>query len=207
MSDARRVIVPIVEGHAEAEAVPDLLRRWLATLGRAHACTVASPIRSPGASALKAPYDAARELGVEHFVKAALRAKPDGILVLLDADLECERRKATRGEGLGPELLRRARQIAAHVSIAVVVADPEYEAWFLRHAPLVFPEHASQPLEAPRGSKAAIERLLGQKYLETRDQRAFTKRLPIPTADEIDVISDHSYRKLCREVLRLLGDD
>ncbi len=207
MCAARRVIVPIVEGHAEVEAVPDLLRRWLAALGRAHTCTIAAPIRSAGAAPLKAPFDAARELGIEYFVRAALRARPDGILVLLDADLECDRREAARREALGPELLRRARHVAAHVAISVVIADPEYEAWFLRHAPLVFPEHASHPLEAPRGSKAAVERLIGRKYHEMSDQRAFTKRLPTPTGDEVDAIADRSYRKLCREVLHLFGDD
>ncbi len=203
----RRVLVPIVEGVGEASAVPELLQRWLAALGRSHACAIEHPVRAPGASALKHPYDAVRELGVEHFVRAALRRGPAAILVLLDADRECVTRASGRAEALGPELLRRAKAVAAHVEVAVVVADPEYEAWFLRHAPQVFPGLADGPLETPRDCKKAVERVLRRPYKETIDQRLLTRRLPTPTAEELDLIVDRSYGKLCREVLRLLGAD
>jgi hypothetical protein len=48
-------------------------------------------------------------------------------LVLLDADDDCPAE-------LGPKIQDRARQVVPHRSVSVVLANREYEAWFLAAA-------------------------------------------------------------------------
>ena len=125
-----RRIIPIVEGHGEERAVPHLIRRWLRRRQLHQSFVVPDlAINAKGCGRLKAAYDRVRHVGIEHYVKAALRNRADAILVVVDADGECANRAA--GNGLGPELLARARAAATQLPLAVVVANREYEAWFL----------------------------------------------------------------------------
>ncbi len=196
---ARRRIGYIVEGHGEVDAVRVLLRRWLSHIGRTHEYQVLEPVRT-GVDKLKNPLDDQRQQGIEYAVRAAVRQRPDVLLVMLDADKECV---LPARPPLGPTLLRRARSVAAHVDIAVVVADPEYEAWFLRHAPSVFPD-TTEPQPVKRDCKGVVTGLLGQKYLEAVHQAQLTKALPLPAPDDIAAIADRSYRKLFKELARLI---
>jgi hypothetical protein len=69
--------------------------------------------------------------GLESAVKAmALRVSPTagGVLVLIDADDDCPAH-------LGPALLARAREARSDVPVSVVLANREFEAWFLAAAP------------------------------------------------------------------------
>jgi len=178
-------IVPIVEGHGEVGAVPVLLRRWLAHRGFGRQFDVPSrAIRACGAGALKAPFDPRRHVGVEHYMRWALAARPAGVLILLDVDDECRQR--TPENPLGPELLERARDVAGKVPVSVVVANREYEAWFLaslsrlRHeGHFIAGARLEDPLEPeqPRDCKGRIAALLGRRYEETVDQAELTGSL------------------------------
>lgn len=180
-------ILAIVEGHGEVRAVPALLRRWFKHRRFRNFETPSQAIRAPGSGALKCAHDAAEDLGIESFVELALGQRPDGILVVLDADDECIERRGTSRRALGPELQDRARAVAPHVPIEVVVADREYEAWFLaglaslRRAGKV-PRAARLPalkdIERTRNCKEPLRHLLGRAYEETTDQADFTEALP-----------------------------
>ncbi|HLL03603.1 MAG TPA: DUF4276 family protein [Myxococcaceae bacterium] len=198
------LILAIVEGHGEQKAVPLLLRRWFQHRRFRNFETRDLAIRAPGAGALKCPYDAAQEHGIEYYVEMAARERPDGILVVLDADDECqERAKDRRRLGLGPELLQRARRIAPHVPIEVVVANREYEAWFLAALDTLrrvgsLPrkkrwEKSLSDIESIRDCKKPLAYLLGRPYEETTDQTDFTGALPFTATM---ARRSRSYRKL-----------
>ena len=184
----RYLIVPIVEGDGEMDAVPILLRNWFRfrrffnfeTLDRA---VFASQ------SAMIAPYDAERENGVEHYVKRARGARPDAILVMLDSDKECiKRRGRPAHDQLGPELTRRAQAAADGIPVEVVVANREYEAWFLAgyrrlkqrglfRADVRF--RNGYDVEAPGGSKRKVSECMvtTKPYSPTAHQPMLTAEL------------------------------
>jgi len=126
------LILAIVEGHGEQKAVPLLLRRWFQHRRFRNFETRDLAIR------------------IEYYVEMAARERPDGILVVLDADDECqERAKDRRRLGLGPELLQQKR-------------------W----------EKAISDIESIRDCKKPLAYLLGRPYEETTDQTDFTGALP-----------------------------
>jgi hypothetical protein len=203
-------ILAIVEGHGEQTAVPVLLRHWFQRRRFRNFETPDLAIRAPGAGALKCPHDADDELGIEYYVEMAAREQPDGILIVLDADDECQERSKTRRQGLGPELLERARTTAPHIPIEVVVANREYEVWFLaaltrlRQSGLI-PQEARlekqlPDLETIRDCKKPLTALLGRPYEETTDQPEFTDVLPFTSGM---AKRSRSYRKLLKALEEL----
>jgi Domain of unknown function (DUF4276) len=197
-------ILAIVEGHGEVRAVPALLRRWFRHRRFQNFETPSQAIRAPGSGALKCAHDAAEDLGIESFVELAVAERPDGILILLDADDECIERKASSRQALGPELRDRARAVAQHIPIEVVVADREYEAWFLaglaslRRAGKIPPGPPLPPvedLERMRNCKKPLRQLLGRPYEETTDQPDFTEALPFTPRM---AARSRSYRRLMK---------
>jgi len=109
------IIVPVVEGHGEVDAVPVLLRRLTAENAPGPYIDVAKPIRRNKGSLLK-------EAGLERSVELAARRHGGNgaVLVLMDADDDCA---AT----LGPRLQERAQAVRPGSAIAVVLAVKEYE--------------------------------------------------------------------------------
>ena len=205
---SRRKIVPVVEGWGEEKAVPCLIRRWLRHRRLHQFFEVPDlAVNAKGCGNLKADYDRQRHIGIEHYIQAALRNRPDAILVIVDADDECLSRD--RGNGLGPELLARARAVASHIPLAVVVANREYEAWFLasltsiRKAGL-FPAGTRIPgelsPEAHSGCKSLIAHLLSCPYEETTHQLQLTGGLSFSTGVQR---RSPSYGKLMRDLDRL----
>jgi hypothetical protein len=204
-------ILAIVEGHGEQTSVPALLRRWFQHRRFREFETPEDAIRASGSGALKCPHDADDELGIEHYVELAAAHRPDGILVMLDADDEClERARNPSRLGLGPELLRRARAVAPHIPIEVVVANREYEVWFLaaldglRRAELIpRGSRLSTPLseiETLRDCKKRMTQLLGRPYEPRVDQSTFTEALPFTPAM---ARRSRSYRKLLKALEQL----
>ncbi|WP_295432656.1 hypothetical protein [uncultured Thiodictyon sp.] len=136
----------------------------------------------------------------------ALTLRPAAILVVLDADDECQVRSS--GDGLGPALLARARTVAPDMPLAVVIANREYEAWFLasltalRAAGLLPSDRLPDPLrpEVPRDCKGLIERLLGCSYEERVHQLRLTGGL---TFSPGAAARSASYGKLLRDLDRL----
>ncbi len=204
----RRKIIPIVEGHGEERAVPFLLRRWLRHRRFHDFFDVPDlAINAKGCGRLKAAYDRTRHLGIEHYIEAALRNQPDAILVVIDADDECKSRLP--GNGLGPELLARARKVVPNLPLAVVVANPEYEAWFLAspssiRAAGLLPVHVriqgTLTPEFSRGCKGLIEHLICCRYEETVHQLALTHGLTFSRRAQH---RSPSYGKLLRDLERL----
>jgi hypothetical protein len=202
-----RKLVTIVEGHGEARAVPVLTYRWLHQRGLTGEFFVPDiAINTKGCGKMKAPHDPRTHRGIEHYVRQALRARPAAILVILDADDECIHRP--HGKKLGPELLKRARFAADGVPVAVVVANREFEAWFLADLEALCKAGAVQgtaveapeDLEARAGCKAAMGRLLGESYEPTLHQPTLARALSFSAAART---ASPSFDKLVRELERL----
>jgi hypothetical protein len=106
------------------------------------------------------------------------------VLVVLDADNECFNRSPA--DRLGPSLLARAQNVAPELPMAVVVANREYEAWFLANFQTIkagggFPAHAQYPVsddpESHAGYKMLMADLLGCCYEETFHQLILTAHI------------------------------
>lgn len=117
-------IACIVEGDGEVAALPVLLRRlatWLTP--DAPMPRIAPPIRAPRDKLLRRPAELSR-----HLQLAAAKCGLGGwILILLDADDECP-------AVLGADLRQRAQELVPHRPVAVVLANREFDAWFIASA-------------------------------------------------------------------------
>lgn len=200
------VIVPIVEGRGELEALPILLRNWLRYRRyRNIEVDFAGPVWTGGKGTIVVAHDSVHGRGVEHYVRLALLRRPDVILILLDADDECPRT-------LAAGLLNQAKaSVPANYPIDVVVAKREYEAWFLAAFPS---SRFRQALEQNRyqltsrslprktevedvaDCKRYVAALLGlDKYRPTIHQPALTRILPFTRGM---TARSRSFRKLLK---------
>jgi hypothetical protein len=190
-------IASIVEGEGEVRALPKLLHRIAAEFGVPNLLTPI-PMRVPRGKLTIVG-------GIERAVAAeALRISGEGgVLVLLDADDDCPAE-------YGPLLLDRAKVARPDKQVSVVLANREFEAWFLAAAPSLagqfgFPPEFSRPQrpEAPRDCKGLLTkaRPKGQPYKETVDQAQLTSAFDLKMARE----HSSSFDKFYREVSRLLS--
>lgn len=136
---------------------------------------------------------------------AADKCGEDGwIIVLLDADDDCPAE-------LGIKILERAHVCIPHRRVSVVLANREYEAWFIAAAESLnglrgfsFDPTEIIDAETPRDAKGWIKRHKSDKsYGETTDQPAFSARM------DLQLVFDRSrsFRKLCTEWSRqVLGE-
>lgn len=126
------------------------------------------------------------------------------VLVLLDADDDCPAR-------LGPQLLTRVKDARPDRSGSVVLANREFEAWFLAAAPLLrglrgLAGDLALPADAerPRDCKGwlSARRTDGRAYKPATDQAA------LAAAFDMQMARQHSpsFDKLWRDVERLLGE-
>ena len=144
------IIQPIVEGQGDVAAVPLLLRRlrdeaqaWRLGVGRPHR---------------RRRTELVKKDSLQRTVRvAALRDDCAGILILFDADDDCPAE-------LAPTLQEWAREAAGSRPCAVVLANREYEAWFLasiealRGKAAILPQAVSHPdPEGPRDAKGELE--------------------------------------------------
>jgi hypothetical protein len=189
----------IVEGHGEVGALPVLLRRIAEWQTPGHPAQILTPIRVRRDQFLNKEPEFRR-----HLLLAASKCGVNGwILVLLDADDDCP---AT----LGPALLERARQVVPHRPVSVVLANREFEAWFIaaarsldgfRRFTLAPGDMAIDP-EGPRDAKGWIGlRIASGGYSETTDQTAFCSRIDLQQAHA----RSRSFRKLCAAWLTGMG--
>ena len=182
----RYTIVPIVEGHGEVHAVPIILRRWFRFRRFLNFDTLDLAVRAHHGSLICA-HDPDREQGIECYVARAAARRPDAILVILDADDVCiERRGRPAHEQLGPELLLRARSVIPHVPVAVVVANREFEAWYLasyrrlKQRTLFSEDLRFEPgfdVERPRDCKGRVSQCIGRRYSPTADQKVLAEHI------------------------------
>jgi hypothetical protein len=189
-------IASVVEGHGEVTAVPKLLHRIAADLG-VPLLTPKPPLRIPR-SRLVAPQ------GIENAVRAKATevTAAGGILVLIDADDDCPAE-------YGPDLLARAQRARPDKRIAVVLANKEFEAWFLAAAQSLAGKHGfPDPLPAPvdpeahRDCKGLLTRARARNfpYKETIDQAPLASSFDITMARS----NSPSFDKFCRDVAWLL---
>jgi hypothetical protein len=168
------IIQPIVEGQGDEAAVPLLLRR-LRDEAQAWGLEVGRPHRRRRTQLVKKD-------SLQSAVQvAALRENCAGILILFDADDDCPAE-------LAPILEQWAREAAADIPCALVMANREYEAWFLasiealRGRASLLPDATShQEPEVPRDAKGQLELRMprGASYSATVDQAALTAHLDL----------------------------
>jgi hypothetical protein len=198
-------VAAIVEGHGEYECIRHLLTRiWHELLGGEY-IDVLQPIRQKRQQLVK-------ENGLERAIElAALKlagAPPDStplaILVLVDADQDLACR-------LGPKLLASVKTARSDIDAICVVANVEYETWFVAAAESL-QDHLYLPADAPipdapeqqRLGKGWIERhFKGTKYSETQDQPAMTAKMDLALCRQ----RSPSFDKLCRELALRCGQD
>jgi hypothetical protein len=192
-------VVPIVEGDGEVSAVPVLLRRLRDALTSDQAIIVAPPLRVHRDRFLNRDAEFRRMV-----LLAAGKAGSRGwVLILLDADDDCPAEAAA-------QIRARAATIAPHRLISVVLANREFEAWFLASASTlngrrglsVLEEEIPPEPDTVRGAKEWISRRIKDgRYRETTDQPAFSALIDIDLAHA----RSRSFRKLCDDWTRCTG--
>lgn len=185
-------VASIVEGDGEVAALPILLRRLGEWRTPESFVQPLPPIRVRRDRFLNRAEEFNR-----HMQLAAAKCEEEGwILVILDADDDCPAE-------LGAKILGRAQACVPHRRISVVLANREYEAWFIAAAQSlhgqrgfnVGPGDAIDP-ETPRNAKGWIKaHMAGGAYGETTDQPAFSARMDLQAAYD----RSRSFRKLCSE--------
>ena len=191
-------VIPIVEGHGEDKAVPILLRRiWTELLG-GDFIQVLRPIRGSRHKLVrKEELERRMTLASSKLTEACAPESPAMVLVLIDANssLPCV---------LGPQLFSLAKECRPDVDVACVLANLEFETWFVASAEslrdfLDFPADAPSPLdpEQTRSGKGWIQKhFKGPKYSETLDQPRMTAKMDLALCRERSA----SFDKLCREL-------
>lgn len=184
----------IVEGQGEVEATPVLIRRLADWIAPGLVVEVVKPFRLPRGKMLQ-PAELAR--AVTFVASSAGPQAP--ILILLDADDDAACR-------LGPKLLEQAREAHSDRAISVVVAEREYEAWFLAgatslsgHRGLPDPLESLAAPEQLRDAKGWLGARMPNGYSATVDQAALSHRLDLAAARRAG-----SFDKLVRDLARLL---
>jgi hypothetical protein len=139
------------------------------------------------------------ERAVEALTRQIGRDRP--ILVLLDADDHCPKELAS-------DLKTRCRASHGDLRISIVIANKEYEAWFLAAAQSLsgfggLAEHLNPPNdpESVRGAKEWLTSKMtsGQSYSPTRHQPVFSDRMDLSEARRAK-----SFRKFEKEISALL---
>ena len=185
-------LASIVEGDGEVAALPILLRRLSQWRGAADYVDVLTPIRVYKDRFLNRPEEFSR-----HLKLAAAKCGDAGwVLILFDADDDCPAQK-------GAAVLAQAQAIIPHRRVAVVLANREYEAWFIAAAESLngcrdFKYRDADALidpEKPRNAKGWMRERMPAGYGETTDQPAFTARFDLELAHQ----RSRSFRKLCSE--------
>lgn len=186
----------IVEGHGEVLALPILLRRIAQRQSPNASFDVQPPIRVSRSKFLKLDEEFRRHLNL-----AASKCGVDGlVLVLLDADDDCPAQ-------LAPAVLRKAKGVLPHREVSVVLANREFEAWYIGAAASldgfrgleVSASDRSVDPESPRDAKGWLrQRMKSRHYGETTDQPAFAARVDLQMA----VDRCRSFRKLCDDLNR-----
>lgn len=185
----------IVEGHGEVDSIPILIRRVSAVLNFSLSLEIKKPIRVPKNKFLKVgELERAVQLGI---MKAGVLGS---LLIVLDADKDCPAR-------LGPEVLKRAQDVRPDFPIGVVIANKEYESWFLASIDSLKGQRgltqdlflAANP-ESIQGAKEWLNDHMKQNYRATLDQPALTALFDLEMARK----SADSFDKCFREIEKLL---
>ncbi|MFO0588418.1 MAG: DUF4276 family protein [Polyangiaceae bacterium] len=191
----RPLLVPVVEGQAEVEAVPVLLRRLLHAAG-VFDIDVGVPHFRHRSEMVRSEEHLRRIVTVASFEPGCR-----GILVLLDADDDCPKH-------LREKLEPWAAGAARGVPCRVVAPNREFEAWFLAsmeslrtHRGISAEAVSEEKPEMRRNAKKAVERwMTGRSYKERTDQPALTAHLDLARAHRMS----RSFRHLCKALGELV---
>lgn len=184
------IVSCIVEGHGEVAALPVLMRRLSNWRTPGIAVEVPHPIRVNKDRFLNRQEEFSRYLQL-----ASAKCIGDGwILLLLDADDECPKELASR-------ILERAAAVNVDAAVVVVVANREFEAWFIAAAKSlnghrglsVSVAEMATDAEIPRDAKGWLGARMHGTYGETTDQPAFAALMDLEAAHA----RSRSFRKLC----------
>lgn len=190
-------IKPIVEGFGDVLAVPELLRRIQFEYGvGGHDVQIARPIKWNRCY-----------FNSEEQVKTAVRLAVAetgcaGVLVVFDSDDDCPKTYARR-------VAEWSIQAAGLIPCEVVMADREFEAWFLAameslrgRSGISHDAVSEDNPERIRGAKERLESnmLWNVSYSETSDQVALASRLDLRAVHD----RCRSFRKLVKAFRRLL---
>ncbi|MEV4835467.1 DUF4276 family protein [Nonomuraea sp. NPDC049486] len=199
MTSAPLRIVTLVEGDGEVQALPVLLRRLVAEIAPDLWVDVPRPWRVSRNSLIS-------KGGIESEIDRATAGQNalTGVLVLLDADDDCPAE-------LGPRLLGRAQDARPDLRSAVVLANREFEAWFLASASSLRNcagmaadlEVPADP-EQPRGCKEWLShrRTDNRPYSPTKHQTSLAAQFDLRLARA----NATSFDKLWRDVEFLIRD-
>ncbi len=184
-------ITCIVEGPGDSKAVPRLLHRlWeRAGLREAHVLVTPPPFIVKRNKVVN-PGELERTVHL-----AAGKLGPQGaVFIVLDADDDCPAL-------LGPKLLERAVRSRGDVPVALVLANREFEAWFLAAAETLGIPGFLPPAdpEAVRGAKERLRQ--ARTYSEQVDQEAFTRQFDLGLAQQ----RSPSFDKCVREFQKLIA--
>jgi hypothetical protein len=184
-------IVSIVEGDGEVAALPVLLRRLGDWLSPGVAVNVGHPIRVRREQFLRRPEEFSKKLRIA----AGMCVEPGWILILLDADDDCP-------HVMAGQLLEQAAQIIPGRAVSVVLANREFEAWFIAAAAslhgkrgFICPDQIPEA-ETIRGAKEWISKQVRNgAYHPVIHQPAYA------AAIDLQQVHDHSrsFRKLCSD--------
>jgi hypothetical protein len=188
----------IVEGDGEEDALPILLRRIIFEINPTTYVRVGRPYRRP-----KGRLKNQEQLSQVVQLVARQLVPPRAVLILLDADNDCPAE-------LGPRLLEWAQTARRDIPIAVVIANREYEAWFLAAAESLrghrgLSEDLSPPAdsEGVSGAKEWLRRRMSpdDMYSPVTHQASFSAAIDLEMARQ----GSPSFEKLCRDVRRLVA--
>lgn len=187
-------IVPIVEGHGDTLAVPVLLRRLYAVIAADLYVRVLPAIRIPKTKLLK-PAELARAVSLAELKLRDAVAARRLVTVLFDADQDpaCQ---------LAPRLLAELRSERPHVDVALVLAVPEFETWFVAAAEslgdYLQPGTDDIPDDVDRAGlkKAWLQHRFRGRYTETIEQPALTARMDLNLCRSRSPSFDKLWREL-----------
>jgi hypothetical protein len=196
---SRLRVAVIVEGHGEVSAVPILFRRLWPLVG-GQAIEVLKPIRSKR-NLLEKGTELRRAvaLAIAKLKNNPASTDPAAVFILFDRDpspdLPCQ---------IAPRVLGIARTAFANTDIACVLANIEYETWFVaaaesltRYIRLRPGESVPSAPEVQRCGKHWVEtRFSGTKYAETQDQPAMTAAMDLSLARTRAPSFDKLWREL-----------
>lgn len=188
-------IVPIVEGHSEASAVPDLLRRLCHREGR-YDVQIRKAFRVKRHKVVK-------DKELERSLSFAVQTRgADAAIVLLDSDDDCPVQLASA--------LRARAEAEVHIPVGVICAERELETWFLAakeslrgKCGIRLNAQCVPDAERIRDAKRRLTQNMegDRRYLEVADQQDLVHSLDLDLAEA----RSRSFRKLCDEVRRLLA--
>lgn len=188
------VILPIVEGHGEVEAVPLLIRRVLHEICQRYEWEVEKPVRAGGL------YSFQKRLN--QYLQYALQGEYDAVLVLLDLEDGCPREVACH-------LAKQVHALSPRKPVAIVLAHREYEGWFLADVESLAGEfdlpkdlrYEGDP-EGIRDAKGWLSSHMpsGKVYKETFHQAKMTSRLNLERVQQ----RSRSFRRLINAVWQLI---